>query len=117
MMQDRRSAPRYEVRIDAKIFSPDMSFCADCIIRDLSETGALVSTVVAAQLPPRVYLWESKSNSLIECEPRWQKNNKLFGLRMIDGSDRTRRAALIEQYSNTKQRAFGKLRSDGQQTM
>ena len=56
-MQDRRTNSRMGVRIEGKLMSPDMVFCIDVVIRNLSETGAMISALSPAhQIPDRVYL-------------------------------------------------------------
>jgi hypothetical protein len=103
MQVERRQSPRYELRLNGRILSPDMSFGAECTIRDLSETGALVSTPVPERLPSRVYLWQVQTGMLFECEVRWQKFDKLFGLRFIDICGRAQRRAVIERFAFERQ--------------
>jgi hypothetical protein len=98
MLIERRKFPRYELQLNGRIISPDMSFGAECTIRDLSETGALISTRTPGQLPSRVYLWQAQTGALFECEVRWQKFDKLFGLRFIDICGRSQRRELIERF-------------------
>ena len=79
-----RAFVRQQVHIDAKIAAPDMSSCVDCVVVDISENGALVSASRnAAAIPDRVYLWQSKTGIVFECEVRWRKLN-LVGLRFVD---------------------------------
>jgi hypothetical protein len=94
-MTDRRAYPRHAVRIDGKLVSPDMNCSLDVVITDLSEDGALVRTFAPATFPDRGYLWQARTGTLFECQIRWRKNGKLFGLRFIDTSGRARRRTLI----------------------
>ena len=75
-MQNKRAHPRYGVRIEGKLMSPDMVFCVDVVIRDLSEAGALVNVVPpAGTVPERVYLWQAQTRTLFECKVQWRKND------------------------------------------
>ncbi|HXF53134.1 MAG TPA: PilZ domain-containing protein [Hyphomicrobiaceae bacterium] len=103
MLVERRKFPRYELRLNGRILSPDMSYGVECAIRDMSETGALVSTEAPERLPSRVYLWQPQTGSLFECEVRWQKFDKLFGLRFIDICGRSQRRMLIERFAFERQ--------------
>jgi PilZ domain len=94
-MQERRAFNRYQVRIGGKLIAPDMSTCAEVAIHDLSEDGAFVTSMVPAQLPERVYLWEAHTGTIFECTIKWRKRDKLFGLHFSDGAGRARRCALI----------------------
>jgi hypothetical protein len=81
-----------------------MTYCVDCTIRDLSETGALVSTTAPERVPSKVFLWQKETGVLFECEVRWQKAERLFGLRFVDVCGRTQRRALIERFALAGQR-------------
>jgi|GEM_PF-1176819 len=103
MLVERRKLPRYELRLNGRILSPDLSYGVGCAIRDMSETGALVSTDAPEQLPSRVYLWQPHTGSLFECDVRWQKFDMLFGLRFIDVCGRAQRRALIDRFAFERQ--------------
>ncbi len=98
MLIERRKFPRYELQLNGRIISPDMSFGVECTIRDMSETGALISTRTPGRLPSRVYLWQAQTGALFECEVRWRKFDKLFGLRFIDICGRSQRRDLIDRF-------------------
>lgn len=102
-MTDDRAFPRHDVRIAGRLLAPDLSCFVDCVIRNLSEDGALVSASNAAQLPDRIYLWQAQTGTLFECMVRWRKD-KLFGLYFMNAGGRARRRALIEACSLTPQR-------------
>lgn len=78
-----RAYIRQLVRADAKIYAPDMSICIDCVVKDVSQGGALVSICGDASVPDRVYVRLPRAESMVECEVRWKKLN-LIGLRYID---------------------------------
>ena len=95
-MQDQRKHTRQKVHVDGKITSPDMTFCVDCVMKDVSEGGALVSTLDNAEgMPDRIYLWQSKTGTVFECEVRWRKFN-LVGLKFIDVCGHTKSRHLID---------------------
>ena len=97
-MQDKRAHPRYGVRIEGKLMSPDMVFCVDVVIRDLSEDGAMVSALAPADtVPERVYLWQAQTRTLFECKVQWRKNDCLLGLRFTEECSRlsVRRSARL----------------------
>lgn len=84
-MQDRRTNSRMGVRIEGKLMSPDMAFCVDVVIRNLSETGAMISALSPANLvPARVYLWQAQTKTLLECKVQWLKNERLIGLHFTE---------------------------------
>jgi hypothetical protein len=94
-MIDRRSLPRYAVQIEGKLISPDLLCCTDVVVHDLSEDGALVRASTPVAFPERGYLWQARTGTLFECQIRWRKNDRLFGLRFTDPAGRARRRALI----------------------
>jgi hypothetical protein len=88
-MHDRRAHPRYGVRIEGKLMSPDMSFCVDVVIRNLSEDGALVNALApASDIPERVYLWQARTRTLFECRVQWRKSDRLIGLSFTEECSR-----------------------------
>jgi hypothetical protein len=82
-MLQQPSSPRQQVAIDAKILSPDLAGCIDCVVKDVSDGGALVGLPEDQDLPDRVYLWQAEAGQTIACEVRWRKP-QLAGLRFID---------------------------------
>lgn len=81
MLRDRAHA-RKQVSIEAKVLSPDLSECVDCIVNDVSEGGALISLRSDARVPDRIYLWQARTQTSLECEVRWRRLN-LVGLKFI----------------------------------
>lgn len=82
-MHRERAFTRHQVRIEAKILSPDLVSCIECVVMDVSRGGALVSVRSAATVPDRVYLWQAKTETILECEVRWRKFG-LIGLKFIE---------------------------------
>jgi PilZ domain len=103
-MPDNRAFPRHQVRITGKIVSPDASFTADCLVKDISEGGALVSVPSNVTLPDRVYLWQAETGTLFECQVRWRKLN-LAGLHFIDLASRAKSRELIDRCVSPSRKA------------
>jgi hypothetical protein len=96
-MLDRRSHPRYGVKIEGRLMSPDLSFHVDVVIRNLSLDGALIQALApASAVPERVYLWQARTKTLFECEVQWRKNNRLIGLRFTRECNRLSIRALLD---------------------
>lgn len=111
-MRDRRAHPRYGVRIGGKLMSPDMSFCVDVVIRNLSENGALVSALAPARLvPERAYLWQAATRTLFECTVQWNKSERLLGLRFTEVCSRSSVRDLIAAAVSPRESARVRLRS------
>jgi hypothetical protein len=94
-MQEKRAFPRYDVEIEGRLIFADGSFVLDCMIMDISESGARIKTALDVAAPPRVYLWQAKTATVFECEVRWQER-KLIGLLFVDICGRQMRKSLIE---------------------
>jgi hypothetical protein len=104
-MQDRRAHLRHGVRIEGKLMSPDMSFCVDVVVRNLSEDGALINALAPVHMVPgRVYLWQARTRTLFECEVQWRKNDRLLGLRFTETSNRLSVLNLLESASALQSR-------------
>jgi len=93
---ERRAAPRYEVRKDGRLLFIDQPCFVECAIRNISEDGALVSMLVSVSLPPVVLLWEQRSGAIHECEVRWRKG-RTVGVHFTDVYGRATRRAMLEK--------------------
>lgn len=112
MMQDKRTSIRYGVRIEGKLMSPDMAFCVDVVIRNLSEGGAMISALAPADaVPERVYLWQAQTRTLFECQVQWRKNDRLLGLRFTDECSRLSVRDLLEAAAPARLPAQPRLRT------
>ena len=87
---------RYPVHVNAKLFSTELRVPIDCVIRNLSEEGAQLALKEPASLPRRVYLSPVKGGCVFECDVRWWKSNRLFGIRFSPNSNREARHAFVE---------------------
>ena len=93
---ERRAAPRYEVRKDGRLLFIDQPCFVECAIRNISEDGALVSMLVSVSLPPVVLLWEQRTGAIHECEVRWRKG-RTVGVHFTDVYGRATRRAMLEK--------------------
>lgn len=93
---ERRAAPRYEVRKDGRLLFIDQPCFVECAIRNISEDGALLSMLVSVSLPPVVLLWEQRTGAIHECEVRWRKG-RTVGVHFTDVFGRATRRAMLEK--------------------
>ena len=78
---DRRIEPRHSVSIEGVLI--DMKNTArriDCMITDLSESGARIARQCETMLPDQVMLFEAHNGNIFESEVRWRRD-KEAGLR------------------------------------
>jgi hypothetical protein len=87
----QRAFVRQETDIAAKLFAPDMTTCIHCMVKDISQGGALVAIRGEASVPDRIYLWQDETGTMVECEALWRKLN-LVGLKFTDDDPRKVRA-------------------------
>lgn len=98
MHDDKRAFARHQVRKSGKVLFEGGNYFIECIIRNISEDGALVSLRVSLPLPPKVLLWEERAQTVYECAVRWRKEH-MVGLQFTDvRSRRKRRAALDKSF-------------------
>lgn len=69
VMDCRRAFTRNEVRLDGKLIL-DGSHHYDCLIEDISQGGARVTTSRFVDLPNKVSLLEQRTGDMFECEVR-----------------------------------------------
>ena len=99
-MMRERSAHRL-ISIDGKIIGRGINI--DCVIRDISEDDAVVSTAMPADVSGKIYLWERSTTAIFECDIRWQSKSSLFALDFSDDGGKARRRALVEKVLNEPQ--------------
>jgi N-glycosylase/DNA lyase len=86
---------RFAVRMQARLFALDLPVPIDCVICNLSEHGAQLTVEQPVKLPKRVYLAVDKGGRVLECDVRWRKFNRLFGIRFSSNSNVEARRALV----------------------
>ena len=89
MDNDRRISPRLQVQEKGKILFIDQPCFVECIIRNISEEGALLSLIVSVPLPRVVLLWEQQTGKLYECGVKWRKD-RMVGVHFTDVCARSR---------------------------
>lgn len=72
---------RYPAAAEAFVQAAGLRGPIGCVIRNISEGGALVTLHRPVQLPKRIFLALRKGAEPVECEVRWRSSNRLFGLR------------------------------------
>lgn len=99
---ERRVVTRHQVRKDARLLFVDQPCFVECVIRNISEDGALLSMLVPVALPPVVLLWEERTGAIHECEVKWRKGPTV-GVCFTDILSRmTRREALERTFAPLK---------------
>ena len=93
---------RYPACVDALMFAGDLRTPINCVIRNVSEGGALLALDRPVQLPKRIYLALSKGAQVLECDVRWRSSNRLFGVRFSPNNSPEARRALVETCAFTK---------------
>jgi PilZ domain len=93
---DQRAFLRHQVRKNGKVLFMDQPFFVECIIRNISEDGALLSMLVSVAMPPEILLWEEKTQRLYECTIRWRKDH-MVGVQFSDICGREMRHAMLER--------------------
>ena len=78
----RRGAPRRRVLMSAQIVYHQGRIAIDCVIRNISDTGAQLATETALELPPSFWL-RLQDGTRRPVELVWTKAN-LMGVRFID---------------------------------
>ena len=74
-LMERRVAPRLRVLLTGKLAYPDSAFTADCSIRNISETGALIVTSDLA-LPADPFLIVIRYAFLHRARTTWRRGSK-----------------------------------------
>ena len=80
--RNKRGAPRVEVLGPALILAPDVR--ADCVIRDLSSTGARIAISWRIKLPQQFDVLLLKTNSTRRCIMRWRRGD-FVGVEFVRG--------------------------------
>jgi hypothetical protein len=90
---ERRTVPRREVTISGVIFWDGGYERRRCTVINLSELGGCAVLGAPATVPNKVFLLQ-ESGSLIECDVKWQSENRI-GLFFVDAVGREMRKTLL----------------------
>src|SRR5690349_14462005 len=74
----------------------------DCVIWDISEDAAIVSTTSCVHMPSKVYLWERSSTAVFECDMQWRKDPDLFGLKFCADPGKTAHRSRVTKNVSAK---------------
>jgi len=74
---ERRTSPRRKTRFKATVVFGDERSTANCVVRDLSETGARLKLDVAGDLPTKFHLIWMADRAVIEVEAVWRSQGEL----------------------------------------
>lgn len=74
---DKRRATRRRVLFSGKLVNDDASMTIDCVIRDLSQTGAKVRLAGTAPVPNEVWLIEVREGLAFRCRVAWRASPEL----------------------------------------
>lgn len=82
----KRRSTRRRAFFSGRIVRCDDLHPSDCVIRDMSETGALIEIKQSDVIPEKFFLLGSRTQSAFEAELIWRKGN-LAGLRFLREHD------------------------------
>jgi hypothetical protein len=106
--EHRRSA-RHRAFLGAKLIFGDAAFTIDCVVRDLSETGARVKLPEGQAVPDHLYLLETRSGVAYEAHVAWKRHPEI-GLEFLQKHDLAQAATpelmiLKRLWTETRQRS------------
>jgi PilZ domain len=87
---------RYPASAEALVHASGLRVPIGCVIRNISEGGALVTLNRPVQLPKQIFLALRKGADALECEVRWRRSNRLFGVRFGPGNKPETLEALLK---------------------
>lgn len=96
LKDDRRAVPRHQVRKNGRILFVDQPCFVECVIRNISDDGALLSMLVSVPLPHEILLWEQRTGTVYECDIRWRREH-MVGVHFTNICGSAMRRALLEK--------------------
>lgn len=79
---ERRSTPRNRTIQGGKIVYGDFRFLVDCVIRDISSSGARLKVEDPSEVPETFHLYDYKHQRLIPAEAVWRSEREV-GVRFV----------------------------------
>lgn len=98
--EQRRGAPRRRVLMSAQIVYHQDRIAVDCVIRNISDSGAQLATDTALELPPSFWL-RFHDGTKRPVELVWSREN-LLGVRFIDVQQAEQGAAQVRAGAGVK---------------
>ncbi|MDO9222385.1 MAG: PilZ domain-containing protein [Caulobacter sp.] len=83
---DRRRAGRHRALLTGKLANEDATTTIDCVIRNISDTGAMIETSTPHLIPNRLHLVQIKDGTAWDVEVIWRRGNRI-GLTLGDRHD------------------------------
>ncbi len=83
---EKRRNPRQRALLAGKLATDEASLTIDCVIRNLSEGGALVETASPHLLPTELHLLQARDGVAWDARVIWRRGNKV-GLALGDRHD------------------------------
>lgn len=83
---ERRRGARHRALLAAKMATEDASMTVDCVIRNLSDTGALVETPSPQLLPAELHLVQLKDGVAWDARVVWRRGHQV-GLELVTRHD------------------------------
>ncbi len=83
---DRRRAGRHRALLAGKLANEDATTTIDCVIRNISDTGAMIETSTPHLIPNRLHLVQIKEGTAWDVEVIWRRGNRI-GLALGDRHD------------------------------
>jgi hypothetical protein len=106
---EKRSVQRARTLLTGKIVYGEVPYSLDCVIRDLTETGARVRVPDPYALPDRLLLLEIRKFVAFETRVKWRKKNEI-GLALI-------RAFSLNDTSHPRNRQLRELAIEAKQRL
>ena len=97
MNHDRRTLPRLQVQKNGTVLFIDQPCFVECMIRNVSEDGALLSLIVSVPLPRKILLWDQRADKLYACEVKWRKDDTV-GVHFVDVRHRAKTPMACSQH-------------------
>jgi hypothetical protein len=79
---DHRRSVRHRSFLGAKLVYGDGAFTIDCIVKDVSDTGARIKLPEGQAVPDQVYLVELRSGIAYEARVTWKRHPEI-GLEFV----------------------------------
>lgn len=84
--EDRRQTPRRRALLTGKLVTEDVALTIDCIIRNLTDMGAMVEMPSPHMVPNQIYLLQVKEGLAWDAEVVWRHGARL-GLKFSGNHD------------------------------
>jgi len=74
---ERRRAGRHRALLAGKLANEDATTTIDCVIRNISDTGAMIETTTPHLIPSRLHLVQIKEGTAWDVEVIWRRGNRI----------------------------------------